>query len=301
MTKNKSKGIFFVAAVLWGMSYAVQKPLLESIDPVVFTFWNFFLSGIAFLVYAVVKQIPITYRWKEGVVLGFFLCGMEILEMVGLKMTSSANTVFLTNLGMLIIPFVGYLFFRKSVKKEDSVAILIAIVGMYFLVGGMRGFGLGEGVLLLSALSSAFYFMYSERFEAEKARHITTLCVQQFFVISLVCFVWSEFVGTSFGIPEGVRFDLLWQIVAFTAVPYSIIQWASRWADEIIAAIYDGVVEPLTGAFMSWFIFSEATSVLKILGGMMMVVSFIFAAVATRRHFIYMKIRGIIQKEIIGA
>jgi hypothetical protein len=34
---------------------------------------------------------------------------------------------------------------------------------------------------------------------------------------------------------------------------------------------------------------------------MMMVVSFIFAAVATRRHFIYMKIRGIIQKEIIGA
>jgi drug/metabolite transporter (DMT)-like permease len=84
-------------------------------------------------------------------------------------------------------------------------------------------------------------------------------------------------------------------------VPYSIIQWASRWADEIIAAIYDGVVEPLTGAFMSWFIFSEATSVLKILGGMMMVVSFIFAAVATRRHFIYMKIRGIIQKEIIGA
>jgi putative membrane protein len=204
-------------------------------------------------------------------------------------------------LAIISLPINLITFGLFSFVINGALFFLIAIVGMYFLVGGMRGFGLGEGVLLLSALSSAFYFMYSERFEAEKARHITTLCVQQFFVISLVCFVWSEFVGTSFGIPEGVRFDLLWQIVAFTAVPYSIIQWASRWADEIIAAIYDGVVEPLTGAFMSWFIFSEATSVLKILGGMMMVVSFIFAAVATRRHFIYMKIRGIIQKEIIGA
>ncbi len=293
MNKNKSKIVFFIAAILWGASYAVQKPLLQVVDPVVFTFWNFFLSGIFFFAYALIKKIPIAYRWKEGAILGFFLCGMEILEMVGLKMTSSANTVFLTNLGMLIIPFVGFLFFKRTVKKEDSIAIIIATVGMYLLVGGVGGFGLGEGILLLSALASAFYFIYSERFEAEKARHITTLCVQQFFVISIICFVWAKYSGTSFSVPEGVRVDLLWQVVMFTTIPYVIIQWASRYADEMVAAIYDGVVEPLTGAVVSWVVFAEATSPVKVLGGMIMVLSFVFAAVASKRHFIYLKLREV--------
>jgi drug/metabolite transporter (DMT)-like permease len=296
MTKEKSKLIFFIAAVLWGASYAIQKPLLDVIDPVVFTFWNFFLSGSVFLVYALVKKIPLTYRWREGIILGFFLCGMEILEMVGLKMTNSASTVFLTNLGMLIIPYVGWLFFKDKVKIENAIAIGIAMLGMYLLVGGVHGFSLGDGILLLSALSSAFYFIYSERFEEERARHITILCIQQFFVISIICLVWGFFAGTPFTIEPGLRFDLLWQIVLFTFIPYTIIQWACRYADEMTAVIYDGVVEPLTGAILAWVIFLEATSVTKVIGGVLMIISFVFAAVFSKRHFLYQHISSLLRK-----
>ncbi len=287
MNKNNSKLIYFVAAILWGASYAIQKPLLDFIDPVVFTFWNFFLSGLAFLLYAIVKKIPLTYRWREGIILGVFVSGMEIFEMIGLKMTSSANTVFLTNLGMLIIPYVSWLFYKGKVKTEDGIAILLAVVGMYMLVGGLTGFTVGDGILLVSALASAFYFIYSERFEAERARHITTLCVQQFFVISLICLAWGLFAGLPFAIHgASLQFELLWQIVLFTTIPYAIIQWASRYADEMIAAIYDGVVEPLTGAILAWVILSEATTPLKISGGILMLISFLFASLFSKRHFL---------------
>lgn len=298
MTKQTSKLAFLIAAILWGASYAVQKPLLAYIDPVVFTFWNFFLSGVIFFIYAVISKIPLTYRWREGIILGVLISGMEILEMVGLKLTSSANTVFLTNLGMLIIPYIGWIFYRGKVKMEDGIAIAIAIVGMYMLVGGVEGFGLGEGILLLSALSSAFYFIYSERFEAERARHITTLCVQQFFIITLVCLAWGFYAGTSFSIPSSLRVELLWQVILFTTIPYAIIQWASRYADEMIAALYDGMVEPLTGAVLAWFIFLEAATPVKIAGGALMILSFIFAALFSRRHFmkhLFLKV----DKEII--
>jgi drug/metabolite transporter (DMT)-like permease len=287
MTKRTSKLVYFIAAVLWGASYAIQKPLLDYIDPVIFTFWNFFLSGIAFAVYAVIARIPLTYRWREGMILGIFVSGMEILEMIGLKYTSSANTVFLTNLGMLVIPYVGWFFYKGKVKLEDGIAIAIAILGMYMLVGGVHGFSWGDGVLLLSALSSAFYFIYSERFEAERARHVTTLCVQQFFVISLVCLVWGLWNGTPFTVEPAIRVTLLWQIILFTTIPYVIIQWASKRADEMIAAIYDGVVEPLTGAILSWVILLDATTPIKVVGGMLMMVSFVFAAIFSRRHFLW--------------
>lgn len=286
MNKQTSKIVFFAAAVLWGASYAIQKPFLNFIDPVVFTFWNFFLSGMLFLLYALIKRIPLTYRWREGLILGIFVSGMEILEMIGLNLTSSANTVFLTNLGMLIIPYVGWIFFRGKLKIEDGIAIAIAILGMYMLVGGVGGFGIGEGVLLLSALSSAFYFIYSERFEAERARHITTLCIQQFFVITLICLVWKMYSGISFAIAPEHRFELLWQVLLFTTVPYAIIQWASRYADEMIAALYDGVVEPLTGAILAWVIFLEVTTPTKVAGGMLMMFSFVFAELFSHRHFV---------------
>ena len=219
-------------------------------------------------------------------VLGFFLSGIEIFEMVGLKFTSSANTVFLTNVGMLMIPFVGWFLFRDKVKFENIVAIIIATVGMYMLVGGLSGFGKGEIIVLLSSIASAFYFIYSERFEAERSSHITSLCIQQFFAISLVCFIWSTFSGDSFSIPQNLRLELLWQIGLFTTLPYAIIQWASRYADEMIAAVYDGVVEPLTGAILSWVIFLEATSVSQVLGGVVMIFSFVFAAIFSKRHFL---------------
>lgn len=301
MNKQSSKLIFLIAALLWGSSYAIQKPLLEYIDPVIFTFWNFFLSGVVFTIYAVIRKIPLMYRWREGLILGIFVSGMEILEMVGLKLTSSANTVFLTNLGMLMIPFVGYLFFRSKIKIEDGIAIGIAAIGMYFLVGGIQGFNIGDGVVFLSSLSSAFYFIYSERYEAERARHITTLCIQQFFIISAVCIAWGVYAGTSFAVPSSLHITLLWQIILFTTIPYTIIQWASRWADEMVAAIYDGVIEPLTGATLSWFVFLEATTPTKMLGGGLMILSFVFAALFSRRHFmkhIFRKVDKRIVKDI---
>jgi drug/metabolite transporter (DMT)-like permease len=294
MSKQTSKQVFFIAAILWGSSYAIQKPLLDYIDPVIFTFWNFFFSGAIFLLYAIIKKIPITYRWREGIVLGVFVSGMEIFEMVGLKLTSSANTVFLTNIGMLIIPYVSWLFYKGRVKTEDGVAIALAVVGMYMLVGGLTGFTYGDGILLLSALASAFYFIYSERFEAERARHITTLCIQQFFIVSIICLAWGLFAGTSFAIrTPALQFELLWQIILFTTIPYAIIQWASRYADEMIAAVYDGVVEPLAGAILAWVILFEATTPMKVAGGILMLVSFLFASLFSKRHFLQHSIRSL--------
>lgn len=286
MDKNWSKAVFFIAALLWGSSYAIQKPLLDVINPISFTFWNFFISGSIFLIYALSKKIKLVYRLREGIILGVFLSGVEILEMVGLNLTSSANTVFITNLGMLVIPFVGWVFFKDKVRLQDYLAIIVAIIGMYLLVGGLVGFHVGELVLLLSALSSAFYFIYSERFESERSSHMTTLCVQQFFVISIICIAWSLFSGDTLVVPHEAREELLFQVMLFTFIPYAIIQWASRWADEMVAALYDGVVEPLTGALVAWFVFFEPTTPSKMFGGLLMVLSFGFSALFSERNFI---------------
>ncbi len=286
MERNWSKFGYFSVALLWGASYAFQKPLVEEIGAINFTFWNFLISALIFLVAALWRRQNILYRLREGIILGVFLSGIEIFQTVGLKFSTAAGTAFLSNLGMLLIPYLGWIIFKHRVAREDNAALIIAIAGMYLFVGGLSGFGFGEFNLLLSALFMAFYFLYLERFDGENNAHILTLCVQQFFVISIASLLSGLLIGASFAVPSHDLFALAWMTFAFATLPYAVIQWASKYADEMIAALYDGVVEPLVGGVVAWAVFFEPTTAIKVFGGLLMVFAFGLSAVFSNRHFL---------------
>lgn len=289
--KNWSKFAFFIAAMLWGVSFAFQKPLLEEVSPYNFTFWNFFVSGVVLLIVAMTKKSNLMYRIKEGFVLGTLLAGMEIFQMVGLKYASAADTAFISNLGMLLIPYFGWVLYRHKVSAFSNATLLLAVVGLYLLVGGPTGFGFGQLMLLLSAASMALYFLYTERFSGERHSHLLVLLVQQFFTTSIICAAIVFFSGDSFSVVEGIRVNFFWQVIAFTALPYMLIQWASRWADEMVAAIYDGVVEPLFGAIGAWVIMVEPTTRESVIGAFIMVTAFAFGSIFSYKHFLRIGMR----------
>lgn len=175
-----SKIALLVVALSWGSSFAFQQHLVEVINPIVFTFYNFLGAFVVFLIYALYSKHNLLFRWREGLVLGALITVMEITQMYGLRLSSAANTSFISNLGMLLIPFVGFILYRHRVKKEHAFSLLLAVTGMCFLVGGVHGFRFGDFMLVLSALSMALYFLYSEVFEARKGSQLSVLCVQQF-------------------------------------------------------------------------------------------------------------------------
>jgi drug/metabolite transporter (DMT)-like permease len=284
--KNWSKFAFFIAAVLWGMSFAFQKTLLVFVSPYSFIFWNFAVALIILFCYATYKKSNLLYRLPEGLFLGVLLAGIELFQTAGLAITSSANTVFISNIGMLFVPYAGWMLFRHKISLKDNAAIVLAILGMYMLVGGVHGFGFGEALLLLSAVCMAAYFPYLRRFEGERSSHVLALSVQQFFVVTSISGLAVFFVQESFSIPSPIIGNLFLQIILFTAIPYMMILWASQWADEMVAAIYDGVVEPLIGGVVAWGFFAEATTQTRVLGALLMVVAFSFASLFSGRHFL---------------
>jgi drug/metabolite transporter (DMT)-like permease len=273
--------------VTWGSSFAFQQHLVETINPIVFTFYNFLGAFIVFFIYAIVARQNLVWRWREGLLLGVLLTMMEITQMFGLKVSTAANTSFISNLGMLIIPFLGWLLYKHRVAKEHIFALVAAIFGMYFLVGGISGFGLGDFYLIVSACAMGLYFLYSERFEGEKGSHLIILCTQQFFIVTVITGLLAVASPISLSIPEVIRFDMVWQMIAFTIVPYTLIQWASKYSNEITVAMYDGVVEPLVGGMVAWGFFKEVVGVSNIIGALIMVLAFgVSVIVSRKRHFL---------------
>jgi drug/metabolite transporter (DMT)-like permease len=281
---NLSKLATLLVAFLWGSSFAFQKTILETVNPITFTFYNFLLTGIVFLVYALYKKKSIFYRLREGIFLGLLITGMELTQMYGLHASSAANTSFISNLGMLFIPYLGWMMFKHTVTRVDSFALLGAGVGMYFLVGGIDGVSYGDLFLLCSAFFMAFYFLMSERYEAESGAHLSVLCAQQFLVVSLVSGFFVLVSPLTFTVPSSMipTFTLL--IVVFTTLPYTLIQWSSKYTNEMMVSMYDGVVEPLVGGIVAWAIFFEATTTSQVLGGLGMVFAFGVSALYTRKH-----------------
>lgn len=281
---KSAKIALLVVAILWGSAFAFQKGLFEEIHPVLLTFYNFIATAFIFLAYALYKRYSLFYRWKEGVVLGLLLAVMEIFQMFGLQLSSAANSAFISNLGMLVIPYLGWVIYRHRVKDYDKFAILAAGIGMYFLVGGLDGFVVGDVALLISALVMGLYFLFSERFEGEKGSYMSVLCLQQFFVTSLVCAIYLFTTKGTFTVTSDFIPTLTWQVLVFTTFPYALIQWASKYSDEMIVTMYDGVAEPLVGGIVAWGLFAEATSLPQVLGGLLMVLSFGVSVIYSNKH-----------------
>ena len=90
---------------------------------------------------------------------------------------------------------------------------------------------------------------------------------------------------------------LLLEVIAFTTIPYAIVQLASRYADEMIAAVYDGIVEPVIGCLVAWYIFFEPVTHVQLVGGMIMLFAFAVSAIVNDRHFLKRAIKGFIKYE----
>ena len=291
ITKKTSKILFVIVAFVWGVSFSFQKVLLENIGPAVFNFYNFAVPTLILLIMAIWNKNNILYKWRYGAVLGIYLSGLEIFQMYGLKYSTAANTVFLSNMGMLIIPFVAFLLYRNNIKKENIIALILSIIGMYLLVGGLDKFNFGEGLLLISSIFMSLYFLYSHRFGYIEKGSVTVICFQSFFVSTIILFFSAIFLGEQFTIKNDLVFDLIWQIIVFTLLPYFLVQIASIRSDHSNPAIYDGILEPLVGAIVAWVIFKESVSYVNVMGAFIMVFSFIFAVIYSMRHFYFNKYR----------
>jgi drug/metabolite transporter (DMT)-like permease len=269
-----SRLAFFLVAILWGSSFAFQKELFSFIGPSSMTFYNFLPAAIVFIFLSLTLGKSIFYRWREGLVLGVMLTFLELFQTYALYNTSASNSAFISNLGMLLIPFLGFLIFKHKIRNVDIIAILISVIGMYFLVGGVYSLNKGDVLCVVTALFIGLYFLYSEYFQGEKKSDLITLCAQQFFIVTILSLISSFIFSEALFVEKIHIFTLSWQVFVFNIFPFVLIQWASRYSDDMTATMYDGVLEPLVGGLVAWIIFKEVLSSFNIFGAIIMLFAF---------------------------
>ena len=170
MTKQiKGTALLLLAALIWGSTFVAQSVGMDLVGPFTFQATRQILGFIVLLpVIFLRRKANIDPANKDKTkkdfkkLLGYgALCGAILfcacnLQQFGLTMgTTAGKSGFITALYIILVPIAG-IFFKKKTGVKVWIAVVLAVVGLYFLCIKENSFTIGKGELLTLACSICF-------------------------------------------------------------------------------------------------------------------------------------------------
>jgi drug/metabolite transporter (DMT)-like permease len=258
-------------AAIWGGAFLSMKGTLERLDVNSFLAWRFLIATLLLILIrpSVLKKIDLPF-FKKGVILGIFLSSGYIFQSFGLTLTTVSNTGFITGLYVVLTPIVAAVILRKNISLVEWFAVLVATVGLALLSLNGFQFGLGEFLVLVSALLFAFHIVGLG--EWSKGLDAYALTVLQLGTCAVVTFLASFKSGFKAPPDSGVWWSIIYTAIFATALAF-IIQ---TWAQSFIAPSTVGVILAAEVVFAAglgiWFL-NEPVTLRIALGGLLVLAS----------------------------
>jgi len=258
-------------AVIWGGAFLSMKGTLERLDVNSFLAWRFMFATLLLIAIrpSVLKKIDRPF-FKKGAILGLFLSSGYIFQSFGLTLTTVSNTGFITGLYVVITPIVAAVILRKNITLVEWFAVLVATIGLALLSFNGFHFGIGEFLVLVSALLFALHIVGLG--EWSKGLDTYALTVLQLGTCAVVTFIASFKSGFAVPPDSGVWWSIIYTAIFATALAF-IVQ---TWAQSFIAPSTVGVILAAEVVFAAGFgiwLLDEPVTLRIALGGLLVLAS----------------------------
>jgi len=260
-----------MVSVAWGFSFVVMKDAIarQSVNNFLFTRFT-----LAVIVMVAIKPQVVRYYTKDLVLragaAGLFLGIGYILQTLGLARTGAAITGFVTGLYIVLTPLIASLFFRERVSLFTWFCVFIATVGLALLSIHGWSVGIGELLVLGSALAFALHIVALSQWS--NGRDTYAMTVVQLAMCAIISGIGSISKGYSLPPDKGV-----WSVVIFTAVFATAIAFiVQTWAQAHMSATKVAVILTMEVVFAAVFavlIGGETLNIQSSVGGIMVVIA----------------------------
>jgi drug/metabolite transporter (DMT)-like permease len=273
MKDNKvfSAVILTAVAAIWGSAFLSMKGTLERLDVNSFLAWRFTIATLFLILIrpSVLKRIDLPFL-KKGVILGIFLSSGYIFQSFGLTLTTVSNTGFITGLYVVLTPIVAAVILRKNITLVEWFAVLIATAGLALLSFNGFEFGLGEFLVLVSALLFAFHIVGLG--EWSKGLDTYALTVLQLGTCAVVTFLASFKSGFSMPPDSGVWWSIIYTALFATALAFIVQTWAQSFIAPSSVAVILAMEVVFAAGFGIWLL-DEPVTLRIALGGILVIAS----------------------------
>ncbi len=275
-TMNLSSSFLLLPVLFWGFSYIAIKVVLQELEPVEMISARFLLATPVLYLIIKFKKLNIfaVSNWGKLV----FAAGMIFVHFwvmaVGMKETSASNTAWILTTAPIFIAVLGWFWLREKFNKFQWLGLLLACLGVMFLVyngdAGNLGWlsSRGDIIVLGSCVTWAIYTVGTRDITVKVNPLVAT-----FWMITIAGSVFVPYTlfttgaGKFFSLSSDATISILFLGIFCLALAFWL--WSEGLARQTAAEV--GVylyIEPLITMIGAWIILDEAITWWIILGAL---------------------------------
>jgi drug/metabolite transporter (DMT)-like permease len=289
------KFLLFFVSIIWGLGFPLATLALQSgFSPTNIIFFRFFISAVVLSIIfnknlRKIKKIT----FIGGPIIGAVIFTGFYLQISGQALTSIANTAFITQLNIVIIPIIWALIKRERIRVKSIITTLVALLGLYFLSLFGKDFGnlnAGDLLVFLGAILISIRIIFGSLFQAKFHSNAINLTIVSAFTIAVIAGTISLIQGNIPALTLANFWPLIFLGVVNSAIGYLIQTHALDYVKpETMGLILS--FESVVGTLASIFILNQSLDFNIIIGGGLILAAIIYSnlkikQIRQRRAFI---------------
>lgn len=180
----------FTIAIIWGSGFIGTRLALDGGLSAIQTISLRFLIASIILGLAFYKQIKENISkesLKAGALLGLFSFIGFATQTLGLLYTTVSKNAFITAVNVVIVPFIGFILYKRKLDKIGIISSFIALIGIGVLsLEADLSVNFGDFLTFLCAFGFALHIFFTGEFSSKYNSYVLT--VTQFVVAFLLSF-----------------------------------------------------------------------------------------------------------------
>ena len=293
--KMKNAVILALTAFIWGTAFVAQSVGMDYLGPFTFNGVRNFIGGCSLIPCIWIlgklesKNAVEQKGTKKDLIIGGISCGLCLfaassLQQIGLQYTTTGKAGFITAFYIVLVPVFG-IFLRKKTGWKVWLAVLISVVGLYFLcITEKLTIGTGDILIFLCAVVFALHIMVIDYF-SPKVDGVKMSCIQ-FFVCGAVSLIPMCLFETSTvrDIIESLG-PLLYAGVLSSGVAYTLQIIGQKNVNPAIASLILSL-ESCFAVLAGWIVLGQKLSVRESIGCILMFTAIILAQLPDKKNSI---------------
>jgi len=191
-SKPGAFSMLLLVTLIWGTTFPIQKMILPGVSPFVLNAARFGIAGLfSFL-------LQPRQEFKKGAILGLVMGVAYLTQTWGLSLTASSKSAFITSLYIVLVPLFAFLLERERLAFWQKLGFPVALLGSFWMAGGMKGFNFGDLLTVFCAITFAVHVVLVTRF-SRNTRETALLGYQ---------FLFAALFNALFGLGDSWSFSL---------------------------------------------------------------------------------------------
>lgn len=290
--RPKNAVMLLMAAMIWGTGFVAQSLGSDFVGPFTYNgIRNMIAAAVLIPCICILDQIKKredpnqetkTPESKKMLIIGGLCCGVALffassMQQIGIRYTSVGKAGFITACYIIIVPILG-IFLNKRVSKKVWVAVVLALIGLYFLcITESFSIGKGDIYVFICAILFSVHIIVIDHF-APMVDGVKLSCAQ-FLVVGLIS--WIPILGFEHPHISDILKSagpILYSAIMSSGVAYTFQIVGQKNVNPTLASLLLSL-ESCFSVLAGWLILHQVLSLKEALGCVIMFVAVILAQI----------------------